>query len=289
MNGFLFIDKPKGWTSQDVVAHLKKKLNLKKCGHSGTLDPNTTGLLVVACDEATKMLKLINEHDKTYITTIIFGYDSNTLDTSGEITCDFMMDVNQVDLDKGLEVLKNQTKQIPPMVSAIKINGKRLYQYERKNQVIEVPARDIKIYDLKQISDLRFVDNHYEVDILIKCSKGFYVRSFARDLGEILNGKAIMKELRRIESGDFNLINSVVLSEVTLENIIPITDIFCDFEYLEVNDYIAHLAKNGVMFDERQIKTDKPFYVVHNKKIIAIYEVVDEFKYKPLIIFKETR
>ena len=289
MNGFLLVDKPKGWTSQDVVAHLKRKLGLKKCGHSGTLDPNTTGLLVVACDEATKLLKLINEHDKTYITTIVFGMNSNTLDTSGEITENYSMNVKQEDLDSALLRLKEETKQIPPMVSAIKINGKRLYQYERKNQVIEVPARDIKIHDLKQINELRYVDEHYEVDILIKCSKGFYVRSFARDLGEILGGKAIMKELRRIESGNFNLINSTVLSKITNDNIIPITDIFTDFGCLDVNDYIAHLAKNGVVFDERQIITDKPFYVRHNGNIIAIYEVIDVNKYKPLIIFKEKR
>ena len=124
MNGFLLIDKPKGWTSQDVVAHIKRKLGLKKCGHSGTLDPNTTGLLVVACDEATKMLKLINEHDKTYITTIVFGMHSNTLDVHGEILEDFEMRVSEESLDKSLLELVKQTLQIPPMVSAIKINGK---------------------------------------------------------------------------------------------------------------------------------------------------------------------
>lgn len=287
MDGFILVDKPKGWTSQDVVFHLKKKLGLKKCGHSGTLDPNTTGLLVVACDNATKLLKLINEHDKCYITTIVFGYDSNTLDITGQITDDYFFDVKQDKLDIALEELKQQKLQLPPMVSAIKINGKKLYQYEREHKVIDVPKRPVEIYDLKQISELRFVDGHFEVDLIVKCSKGFYVRSLARDLGEALGGKAIMKELRRVTSGDFSIINSTLLNEVSSENIIPITDVFKDFSKLEVNDYIAHLALNGVVFDERQIITDKPFYVLHNDKIIAIYEVIEENKYKPLLIFKE--
>lgn len=289
MNGFLLIDKPKGWTSQDVVAHLKRKLGLKKCGHSGTLDPNTTGLLVVACNEATKMLKLINEHDKAYITTIVFGMNSNTLDTSGEILEDFKMEITEGDIDIALSELINQKSQVPPMVSAIKINGKRLYQYERKNQIIDVPARDVKIYELVKLAPLRYIDGHFEIDLLIRCSKGFYVRSFARDLGVALGGKAIMKELRRINSGDFNIDDSVPLKDVTINDIIPITTIFNYFDKLEVNDYIAHLAKNGVVFDARQIKTDKPFYVFHKNDIIAIYEVVEEYKYKPLIIFKENR
>lgn len=289
MDGFLYIDKPSGWTSQDVVAHLKRKLGLKKCGHSGTLDPDTTGLLVVACNNATKMMKFINEHDKAYLTTIVFGYDSNTLDVSGQISEDFMMDVKQEELDKAIARLLNTTKQVPPMVSAIKINGKKLYEYERKNQTIDLPLRDIKIYDLVQKSDIRIVDNHAEVDLYIKCSKGFYVRSFARDLGLALGGKAIMKSLRRIESGNFTVEKAIKLKEVTIDDIVKIEDIFTEFDRLEVNEFVANLAFNGVMFDERQIKTDRPFYVFYKNDIIAIYEVVDIYKYKPIVIFKEKK
>lgn len=287
MNGFFLIDKPEGKTSSNVVLNIKRKLNLKKCGHNGTLDPNTTGLMVVGCNEATKLMKFINEHDKAYITTIVFGFHSNTLDIYGNITDDFEMKFTDEELDKALEEIKLQTKQIPPMVSAIKVDGKKLYELERKNIDIELQARDIKIYDITKLTNLREIDGHLEVDLIINCSKGFYVRSFARDLGALLGGKAIMKKLRRIRSGLFNIQNSILLEEVNFDNLISIEQMFPDFDRLNVNDYIAKLALNGVVFDERQIKTNKPFYVIHKDEIIAIYEPVEQYKYKPVVIFKK--
>ena len=128
MNGFFLIDKPEGKTSSNVVLNIKRKLNLKKCGHNGTLDPNTTGLMVVGCNEATKLMKFINEHDKAYITTIVFGFDSNTLDIYGNITEEFNMTFSEEELDQALNEIKLMNKQIPPMVSAIKIDGKKLYE-----------------------------------------------------------------------------------------------------------------------------------------------------------------
>ena len=111
MNGFFLVDKPKAKTSSNVVLNIKKRLNLKKCGHNGTLDPNTTGLMVVGCNEATKLMKFINEHDKAYITTIVFGFDSNTLDVHGNITENFEMNFTEEDLDKALNEIKGFTKQ----------------------------------------------------------------------------------------------------------------------------------------------------------------------------------
>ena len=284
MDGFIFIDKPKGLTSQSVCLRLKRKLNLDKCGHNGTLDPSTTGLLVVGCNKATKLMKLINEHDKTYITKIVFGYDSDTLDTDGNITKEEAMCFSKEQLIEKLNMLKNSSKQVPPMVSAIKIDGKKMYELARKGIEVDLPARDIKIYDIELLSDLVLIDNHLEVDIKLYVSKGFYVRSFARDLGKLLGGCAIMKELRRTTAGEFTINEAVLFDDVTSSDIKSIYDIF-KFEKLEVNDYIAKLVKNGVMLDERQIKIDKPFYVINKNEIIAIYEPVDLYKYKPIIIF----
>ena len=115
MNGFFLVDKPKAKTSSNVVLNIKKKLNLKKCGHNGTLDPNTTGLMVVGCNEATKLMKFINEHDKAYITTIVFGYDSNTLDVHGNILEDFEMSFTEEELDNALNEIKSFKKQIPTL------------------------------------------------------------------------------------------------------------------------------------------------------------------------------
>lgn len=287
MDGFFIIDKPKGITSQGVVSKVKRQFNLRKCGHTGTLDPAATGVLVVACDEATKLIRLLDEKDKQYETTIVFGYDSNTLDFDGIITKEEDMHFTIQKLDDVLSRLKKQTLQIPPMVSAIKVAGKKLYEYERAHKEVDVSPRKIQIKSIERISDLRLINGHLEVDIKILSSKGFYVRSFARDLGQALGGCAIIKELRRLRSGQFSIEHAVCLEELKEKNLYSIEKIFSNFSYLEVNEYIARLVKNGVMLDERQIKTTEPFYITHNGAIIAIYEVVLENQYKPVVIFKQ--
>ena len=285
MDGFFIVDKPKGMTSQTVCNKIKYKFNLNKVGHSGTLDPNTTGVLVVAVNKATKLLKLINEHDKEYIATIIFGYETDTLDMDGKIIKEIDMKVNLDDIKKCVNELSKKTKQIPPLTSAIKVNGKKLYEYQRKGIDIEVKERNIKIYSSEILSDLRYIDNHYEIDIKLNVSKGFYVRSYARDLGIMLNGNAVLKELRRTKAGEFCVENSVSLDELREEDCISIFKQF-DFPKVEVNDYLKNLVLNGVTLDERQTTINQVFYVTNKCDIIAIYEPVDDKKYKPVLIFK---
>ena len=287
MDGFFLVDKPKGITSQAVVNRIKKKFNLNKCGHTGTLDPDTTGLLVVGCDNATKLIKYLNEHDKCYETTIVFGFETTTLDISGEITNKKVMSVTIEEVLEALAKLKQTTLQIPPMVSAIKIQGKKLYEYERKNINIEVAPRPIRIYDLAIMSSLRIVDGFYEIDIKVACSKGFYVRSFARDLGRLLGGFATMKSLRRIKSGNFLVSSSIPLDSLKASDIILIEDVFKEFDLYECDDFLANLISNGVVLDERQIITDRPFYIKHKGNIIAIYEPFASNRYKPVVIFKK--
>lgn len=287
MNGFFLVDKPKNCTSAAVVNQIKKKFNLKKCGHNGTLDPNTTGLLIVACDEATKLMKYLVTHDKVYETTIQFGYQTDTLDSTGHIEEEIEMNFTLEMLKHAIDRIKNRTKQLPPIYSAIKVSGKKLYEYARSGQNLKVEERDVQLYEVNILSDLRRIDSHLEIDLRLWCSKGFYVRSFARDLGLELGGCAIMKELRRIKSGSFSVKDSFPLEQLKEESLISIPQMFSDFDYLEVNSYIAHLATNGVLFDERQIKTEKPFYVVYNHAIIALYEAYAPFQYRPVLIFKE--
>lgn len=285
MDGFLLVNKPKGMTSLSVCNYIKRKLNLNKCGHNGTLDPNTTGVLVIACNRATKLLKLINEHDKEYEATISFGYDSKTLDFDGEITNEIDMSFTKNELENKLLDLCKKEEQIPPMTSAIKINGKKLYEYQRKGIELELEPRKIKIYDYSILSELRNINNHLEIDIKLNVSKGFYVRSFARDLGRALNGCAILKELKRTQAGDYKANQCKDLDEIIIDDIIPI-DKFFNFKRVEVNDYIASLVKNGVMLDERQAKLNEVFFVTNNCDIIAVYECIDLYKYKPILILK---
>ena len=287
MDGFFIIDKPKGITSQRAVLKIKKQFQLKKCGHTGTLDPDATGVLVVACGEATKLIRLLDEKDKEYEATIVFGLDSNTLDWYGTITKEEEMHFTLSELDTALEKLCLQTLQIPPMVSAIKVAGKKLYEYERENKKVALEPRKVQIKRLERLSDLRKVNNHLEVNVRILCSRGFYVRSFARDLGQVLGGCAILKDLRRLKSGRFYIENAIKLEDLKKEHLYSIDKIF-NFPQLEVNDFVARLVRNGVMLDERQIKTNEPFYITHNGAIISIYEVVGENQYKPVVIFKES-
>ena len=156
MDGFVFIDKPKGMTSQRVCQIIKRKLNIDKVGHSGTLDPNTTGIMLVALGKATKLLKLVNEHDKKYLATITFGYDSDTLDFDGNIINEIDMDFNMNELINSLNNIKNYENQIPPMTSSIKYNGMKLYEYQRKNIDVKLLPRDVKLYDYKIIDDFKF-------------------------------------------------------------------------------------------------------------------------------------
>lgn len=285
MNGFIIVDKPKGMTSLSVCNKIKYKLGLSKCGHSGTLDPNATGVLVVAVNQATKLLKLINEHDKEYIATIVFGYDSDTLDLDGKITNDINMSFSLDELKEKIEILKERKEQIPPMTSAIKVDGKKLYEYQRKGIEIERKPRKIEIYESEIVSDLRSINGHLEIDIRLNVSKGFYVRSYAHDLGVLLGGCAVLKDLRRTIAGDFKINDAIRLDDITSSNIKSINEVF-NLPKVEVNDYIASLVKNGVTLDERQSKINGVFYVTNKCDIIAIYEEVDKHKYKPILIFK---
>lgn len=285
MNGFFLVNKPKGLTSFDVCHKIKRKFNLNKCGHNGTLDPNTTGLMVVACDQSTKLLKLLFEHDKTYEAKIIFGYDSTTLDMDGTITKDIMMNFTKKELIEACEKLAKEEEQIPPLTSSIKVDGKKLMDYQRQNIEVEIPKRNVKIYDYTILNDPIMINNHIEFSIRLHVSKGFYVRSFARDLGKLLNGCAILKELNRIKAGQFSLQMATDLDELTINDLKPIDSIF-NFPKVEVDDYIASLVKNGVILDNRQTTLNEPFYVINNCDIIAIYEVYKPQIYKPLLIFK---
>lgn len=286
MDGFLLVDKPKGITSFSLCNKIKYQLKLDKVGHSGTLDPNATGLMLIFCNKATKLVKLFDYDEKSYIATIAIGLDSDTLDMdTNNITHHKMANVTIEAIVKGLEYLKSKKTQLPPLTSAIKVNGKKLYEYQRENKEVEIKERNVELLDYKIVSDLILEDDVYYIDIYLHVSKGFYIRSLARDLGEYLNGKAILKELRRTNIGNLSIDDSKKLEDLSTDDIIPITE-FLKLDTLEVNDYIANLVKNGITLDERQIKTDKVFYVLNKNAIIAIYEPVDKYKYKPILILK---
>ena len=224
MNGFLLIDKEKGYTSFDVCNKLKHKFKLKKVGHNGTLDPNATGLMIVAVNSATKQLNNLNCVDKQYIATILFGKESNTLDSEGEILKDNKdIKITENDIDNVLNILKDQEQQIPPMFSAIKVNGKKLCDLARKNITLDLQSRSIKIFDLQRLTGIYLSeDNYKKVDILMTVSKGFYVRSFVRDMCNLLKLPGLLQDLRRTKNGDYDIKNAKKIDEINESDIFQI-------------------------------------------------------------------
>ena len=282
MDGFLLVDKEKNITSFGVCNKIRRKFNIDKVGHNGTLDPNTTGLMICALGRATKLIKLINEHDKEYIAKITFGYNSKTLDFESELE-DVKTDVSLDRIIDGLEYLKSIDTQIPPMTSNVKINGKKLINYQRKNIDVDIKPRNVKLYNYEILGDLSKYNDHYEIDIRLNVSKGYYVRALARDLGKYLGGSAILHELRRTKMNEYDVINALKIDEINNKDIISITDFF-NLPKVSVDDYIAKLVRNGVTLDERQSDLSGIFYVTNNCDIIAIYEEVEPHKYKPILI-----
>lgn len=182
MNGIIIINKPEGFTSQDVVSKTKKILNQKKAGHTGTLDPLATGVLPVLLGNATKLSKYLIEHDKTYIAKIHLGEKTETGDSEGKIILEKNVpELSVSKIENTLNSFLGKQMQIPPMYSAIKVNGKKLYEYARKGETTEIPKRDIEVYSISLLSS-----ENDEIEFKVSVSKGTYVRTLCEDIAEAL-------------------------------------------------------------------------------------------------------
>lgn len=202
MQGIALIDKPQGWTSFDVVAALRRSLGIKKIGHSGTLDPMATGVLPVFVGRATRLIDLLPITDKRYRATIRFGLTTDTLDITGEVLSKTPAHVTQGQLEAALAPFRGEIWQVPPMVSALKHNGRRLYDLAREGKVVERPARPVTIYELHCLGPGE-EENEFFLDVA--CSKGTYVRTLCDDLGRALGCGAVLSGLCRTEAVGFSL------------------------------------------------------------------------------------
>jgi len=281
MDGFLIVDKEKGFTSFDVCNKIKHMFYNSHVGHTGTLDPNATGVLVVAVGKACKTLNLLEEHDKSYLCEIEFGKSYDTIDPTGNLTSESNKEIKLEDIKKAIDELKIQTKQLPPKFSALKVNGKRAYDLARSGKDFELALRDINIFDIKIVSDLVKKDNCYYISIELRVSKGFYVRSFVRDLANMLNVDANMYNLRRLSSGQFNILNAKKLSELSENDFLSISEAFKDLPRVNFRPYLLNMIKNGIQLDERNVKIETPFVACVDNKEIALYNItIENYKYK---------
>ena len=272
MQGIIIINKPQGFTSQDVVSKVKKILNVRKAGHTGTLDPMATGVLPVLLGNYTKLSKYLIEHNKTYIAKIKLGKRTSTGDQEGEIIEEKDVNLNNFSEDNLREVLKTflgKQKQIPPMYSAIKVDGKKLYEYARQGIEVEVNSRDIEIYD---IDLLNFNNETLEIEFVVSCSKGTYIRVLCEDVAKKLETVGYMSSLKRILVDKFSIDDAITFDileenkeneDFLKSNIFTMEEVFNDLPKLTLNTRKLELFLNGVMLT---FKNPDGLYNIYDEK-----------------------
>lgn len=272
MNGIIVVDKPSGYTSRDVVNVLTKKFNTRKVGHTGTLDPIATGVLVICMGKALKVCELITDYKKEYIADVIIGYETDMLDITGIKTNENVINITKEQVISILNSFLGESKQEVPMYSAIKINGKKLYEYARSGQKIEVPTRDINVYELELLSDVVKVNNYYEFTIRCLVSKGTYIRALIRDIGYKLGSYGTMKNLRRTKQGRFSIDMANTIEDIVNDKYRVYSISEClDIKKIIVDDEDAIKIKNGVWMD-KYISENKVLFILEDGTELAIYE-----------------
>ena len=232
-NGIILVDKPADWTSHDVVAKLRGILHERRVGHSGTLDPMATGLLTVFVGRATRAVQFAETHNKRYVASLRCGYSTDTQDTSGRVTAQTGISPTEAELTDVLPEFTGEISQIPPMYSAIKVSGKKLYELARKGETIERKPRTVNI------SELTLVGHDGDDFVLsVSCSKGTYIRTLCNDIGERLGCLACMSALRRTNAGPFDVRDAHTLSEIAEDPeryIIPVDSLFSEHPAIELS------------------------------------------------------
>lgn len=302
LDGILAIHKEVGMTSHDVVFKLRKILKTKKVGHTGTLDPEVSGVLPICVGKATRVSGYVMESGKSYRAEVTIGVSTTTEDQTGEIVDQKRVDQNLWDKDEIIATLKQlegDIEQIPPMYSAVKVNGKKLYEYARQNIEIERPVRRVHINSINLISDIIYENDICKFEIEVECGKGTYIRTLATQIGALLNYPAHMSHLIRLKSGGFSLEQAIKLDD--LREIVEqdkLQDVILPLEYglngltkITVHDKnIVTRIQNGQKIEKSLIdesKHDGEFVVWYEDKAIAIMDTYDknETLYKPKKVF----
>jgi len=226
--GLLLVDKPAGITSHDVVSQVRKLLGTRKVGHAGTLDPMATGLLVLGIESGTKLLTFIVGKDKTYEATIRLGSSTVTDDREGDVLSQASRDqikaITSEVILSGIEKLSGVIQQKPSSVSAIKVDGERAYAKVRAGEEVDLPSREVTVSRFDVVNEIRFTENHIDLDVVVDCSSGTYIRALARDLGTDLGVGGHLTYLRRTRVGEFEVVNAFDFTEGAQLNAIPIAE-----------------------------------------------------------------
>ena len=273
MDGILIVNKEKGYTSHDVVAKVKKILKVKKVGHTGTLDPNAEGVLPLLLGDGTKISKYLIEHDKIYEVTLKLGIKTETADSEGKILKEKQVNWNEINSNIELvaKSFLGKQEQIPPIYSAIKVNGKKLYEYARNGQTVEIKPRKIEIYEI-ELQEINERQN--EIKFKVHVSKGTYIRSLCEDIAEKLGTVGYMKELKRLKVGKFSIGEAVTIEELEkltkdeLQNkVITIEEFFKDRPKIQLNENNLKKFLNGMLLN---IDKEDGLYNIYSNKYIGL-------------------
>ena len=266
LSGCLLINKKVGVTSRFEVNEVSHRLHEKKCGHIGTLDPFASGLLIILVGKATKISPFLERHNKTYIATLKLGQKTDTGDLTGNVIEEKeVSSLSKEDIEKALNSFLGDSKQIPPMYSALKKDGKPLYEYARKGEEVERKARDITIFDIKLISFSKDV-----ITFAAKVSKGTYIRTLGEDIASKLGTVGHLIELERTMIDNFSVKDAILSEEATPDKLISIEDMLKDFPSITLKDKMAFKALNGVALELPS--KEKELLIKDENGIIAIYQ-----------------
>lgn len=275
MDGIIVINKPKGITSREVVNKVCKLLNTKKVGHTGTLDPIATGVLVLCVGKATKLVETLTSNDKEYVATVKLGILTDTLDTDGTIIEEKCVNLDKDKLVNVLNSFIGTYNQEVPIYSAVKVNGKKLYEYARAKKEVTIPKRMVEI---KKIKLIEFGNDYYKFKVTV--SKGTYIRSLIKDINDKLGVIGVMSDLVRTKQGKFSINNSYTLENMENNNynVLTITDVLKDENCVIISNTLFEKVKNGALINNEYNTSMVTF--IYNDSVIAIYKIYDKDKSK---------
>ena len=282
MNGIIVIDKPKDYTSRDIVNIVSKKLNTKKVGHTGTLDPLATGVLVLPIGRALKVSELLTSNTKEYVAEVILGYETDMLDITGT---EIKRNIPSVTKEELLKVLKSyigKYNQEVPLYSAVKVGGRKLYEYARSGTPVIPPSKEVEVYSLELISDLKHIKGAVEITYSSEVSKGTYIRCLFRDIAYSLNTYGTMKNLIRTRQGIFTLKDAYTLKDIEENNykLLSIKECLPNIKTTVIEEPLLTKVKNGMVLD-KFFKENMSLLLDKEGKEIAIYIASGDNKEKP--------
>jgi tRNA pseudouridine55 synthase len=293
VDGLVVIDKPPGWTSHDVVARCRKVFGQKKVGHAGTLDPDATGVLLVGLGQATRLLRFLTDWPKSYRGQIVLGVATSSLDASGEVTGRWnMRSVTLADAEAAAEKLTGPIAQIPPMVSAIKIGGRRLHELAREGVVVDRPPRPVTVTRFALAAADTDPGPHGGgpvFDAEVDCSSGTYIRSLAADLGGLLGGGAHLRNLRRTAVGPFTVAEAVGLDTVGVEHVMDPAATLRGLAQVTVDEVLAAAIGFGKVLDRSELGAvgDGPWAVTGpGGGLLAVYQDHGGGTAKPAVVLR---